>query len=416
VTTGGAVGAGGAGDTRARPAAAPNPVGEPTVRIAPAAEATERFTPIAVVTEPPALRLSFVDGVRAFAAVFVVAHHIWLTTYPGYPRDTGPAWASWLVYGHLAVAVFIVVSGFSLAIAPARRDYRLGGVGRFLRRRAWRILPPYWAALALSAAVFGLVTPALTGDLVSVKGIVVHALLLQDVIDAPRPNGAFWSIAIEWQIYFLFPLVLLVRRRLPGWALAALGLAVVVAAQVVSERVPALDGIRNLTPQFFALFVFGVVAAEVVRSGLRARALVGAAALLCFAGFAVLAFTAGPVWVDAHYFWVDLAVGAGTALALAVLAGGGWRPVAAAFAGRVPRFLGHFSYSVYLIHLPLLWLVYHFGVEPAVDSADARFVLLLVVGIPVVLAVSHLFHRAFERPFIEHRSLAELRGRSTQST
>ncbi|OLR91183.1 hypothetical protein BJP25_29975 [Actinokineospora bangkokensis] len=315
-----------------------------------------------------------------------------------------------MVYGHLAVSVFIVVSGFSLAIAPARRDYRLGGVGRFLRRRAWRILPPYWAALALSALVFGVVTPAFTGHLVSLKGIVVHALLLQDVVDAPRPNGAFWSIAIEWQIYFLFPLVLLARRRLPGWAVGALGLGLVVAAQVASAQVEALDGIRNLTPQFFALFVFGVVAAEVVRSGLRVPVLVGGLSAACFAGFAALAFVRGPVWVDAHYFEIDLLVGLGVALALALMTAGGWSPLSAVFASKPFRVVGHFSYSVYLIHLPVLWLVYHFFVTRVVDDTTRRFAVLLVVGVPLVLAVSYAFHRAFERPFIDNRSFAELRA------
>ena len=107
-------------------------------------------------------RLDFLDGVRALAALYVVAHHIWLTTYPKYPLNTGPWYLGWLAYGHLAVAVFIVVSGYSLAIGPARRGLALGSSARFFRRRAWRIIPPYWAALALSCVVLGLLTPATT--------------------------------------------------------------------------------------------------------------------------------------------------------------------------------------------------------------------------------------------------------------
>jgi peptidoglycan/LPS O-acetylase OafA/YrhL len=160
-----------------------------------------------------ARRLDYVDGVRALAAMYVVLHHIWITSYPDYPRNSGPMIVGWMLYGHLAVAVFIVVSGFSLSIAPARRDWELGGVRKFFRRRAWRILPTYWAALAFSAIVYGLITHAQTGHQITAKALLVHATLLQDIINSPKPNGAFWSIAIEAQIYLLFPLCLLIRRR-----------------------------------------------------------------------------------------------------------------------------------------------------------------------------------------------------------
>src|SRR4051794_20459596 len=83
-------------------------------------------------------RIPWLDGVRGFAALFVVLHHMWLRAWPAFPRDEGPWYLSWLLYGHLAVAVFIVVSGFSLAIAPLNAGGRfVGGVGRFIRRRAW---------------------------------------------------------------------------------------------------------------------------------------------------------------------------------------------------------------------------------------------------------------------------------------
>jgi len=47
-----------------------------------------------------------------------VPHHTWLTAFPHYPDNRGPWWLGWALYGHFAVAVFIVVSGFSLGMAP----------------------------------------------------------------------------------------------------------------------------------------------------------------------------------------------------------------------------------------------------------------------------------------------------------
>ena len=73
----------------------------------------------------------------------MVVNHVFLRAFPGYPVDHAPFWAGWFIYGRFAVVVFIVLSGFSLALSPARRGWRLDGISRFARRRARRILPAY---------------------------------------------------------------------------------------------------------------------------------------------------------------------------------------------------------------------------------------------------------------------------------
>ena len=96
---------------------------------------------------PARPRLIGLDGIRGLAALFVVLHHSYLMAFPGFPETHAPAWTGFLLYGHFAVVVFIVLSGFSLAVSPARNGWRLDSLAKFARRRAWRILPPYWPAL-----------------------------------------------------------------------------------------------------------------------------------------------------------------------------------------------------------------------------------------------------------------------------
>jgi len=111
-----------------------------------------RATSAPAAADPSRQRLAGLDGVRGLAALFVVVNHVFLRAFPGYPVDRAPFWAGWFIYGRFAVVVFIVLSGFSLALSPARHGWRLDGVSRFALRRARRILPPYWAALVFSLA------------------------------------------------------------------------------------------------------------------------------------------------------------------------------------------------------------------------------------------------------------------------
>src|SRR3954451_2566707 len=98
-------------------------------------------------------RLAGLDGLRGLAALFVVVNHVFERAFPGYPVDHAPFWAAWFIYGRFAVVVFIVLSGFSLALSPARHGWRLDAVSAFAARRARRVLPAYLAALAFHPAV-----------------------------------------------------------------------------------------------------------------------------------------------------------------------------------------------------------------------------------------------------------------------
>ena len=114
--------------------------------------------PAALVHGAQRAHLDHLDGVRGLAALFVVLHHAWLLTADHFPiaAETGllGLLTNWLLYGHLAVDVFIVLSGFCLILPVARSGGALaGGAAGFYRRRARRILPPYFAALTISVAL-----------------------------------------------------------------------------------------------------------------------------------------------------------------------------------------------------------------------------------------------------------------------
>jgi peptidoglycan/LPS O-acetylase OafA/YrhL len=367
-----------------------------------------------VRTAPTSGRIEWLDGVRGCAALFVVLHHMWLAAWPFYPETHGPWWLGWLLYGQLAVAVFIVVSGYSLTVAPVRKGGQLaGGARRFFRRRAWRIIPPYWAALVISMALFLLFLQPETGPGTAAKSFFVHAALLQNVVESVPPNGTFWSISIEWEIYFLFPLMLLMIGRIRVVAMVAVVYLVVIAAHLLAVNSELFSKIDHLGIQFVALFALGVLAAWLAHrpTRLTTTPVLAVAAVLSLGGTGALAIANGSRWMTEHWFWVDLLFGVGVAACLLLASTTERRWANATLGSRPLVFLGLFSYSVYLIHAPLLAMIDKFVIDPLGLAAGAHFAVLLAGALPVLLVACYGFFLVFERPFLTRRGVASMRTR-----
>jgi peptidoglycan/LPS O-acetylase OafA/YrhL len=349
------------------------------------------------------------DGLRGLAALYVVVFHSWLYSFEHFPRNTGPAWLTWAMYGRLAVVFFLVLSGFSLAVPAARNGWRLGGATRFLRRRAWRILPPYWAALVLSVGVSWALVRASRFGPPGPESVLVHALLLQDVVWTPTPNGAFWSIAVEAELYLVFPLLLLLRRRFGALVtLAAVAGPVVVLGLVDGN--PA-QGRTGLTWQLAPLFALGLVSAGVLVAPERVRRLPWhRLALLVAAPVIALIAWRGPVWTVTHYFWLDLALAPAMAMLVAAVATGRPAGLVRLLDSGPLQSLGRCSYSLYLIHLPVVMVVNRRLIAPFVHADLPAFGLTLLVGVPACLASAWVFAQVFELPFQRHRSWAAVRA------
>lgn len=356
-------------------------------------------------------RVAGLDGLRGLAALYVVLHHCWLLSFPGYPANTGPEWLGWLLHGRFAVVFFIALSGFSLAIAPARDGWRLRGNLRFARRRAWRVLPAYWAALVFSLLIAGAVTPLPLSAPPSARSLVVYGLLMQDIVVAPAPNGAFWSIAVEAGLYLAFPLLLLVRRRAGAASTLAAVTVPVVAIGLLNPDLSSPAKATGFTLELAPLFTLGLVAAGIVGAGDRVRRWPWHwFAVLAAAPVVLVTVLQGSVWTVDHYYWIDLAIGPAIALLLAAVATRRSASLGWLLATPAVRGLGRVSYSLYLIHLPIAAVISRRIVAPHVGAGTARFWITLVLAVPISLAAARLFATAFEIPFQQHRSWVPLRA------
>jgi len=360
--------------------------------------------------------LRFLDGIRGLAALYVALFHA--TSFEG--GDTlSPALravADFFRFGHLAVGVFIVLSGFCLMLpvvlagGSAPRNFP-----EYLRRRAWRILPPYYAAFALSVACLtaglafrqtGVVVGEELRNGLSPGTIVSHLLLLHNLrFDwAHSINAPLWTVATEWQIYFLFPLVLLpVWKRFGRLAVVGLGLGLGLSPLLL---LPPAHNLSWAGPWYLGLFALGMVTADYSLGSEDARgskplpAQVGFLSLALLAVLCLLPPFAVPLWLP------DVILGLTTASLIAFCTMGARsdsgekgplllkmlqsRPVAG---------LGAFSYSLYLIHHPLQRGILRV-LQTCNLSADLTLCTQLFVSMPLIIGLAYLFHRAFELPFI----------------
>jgi peptidoglycan/LPS O-acetylase OafA/YrhL len=346
-----------------------------------------------------------VDGMRALAALIVLVNHAYAQVFGdgehAQPGFVGVFWWS-LVVGHLAVTVFIVISGFCLMLPVIENGGTLrGGFKSFITRRARRILPPYYAAVLLCLALIATVIGKPTGTLWDVPiradltSVVAHFLLIQDFVATSHINYVFWSIAVEWQIYLLMPLLV--------WAWRRFGSApVVIGALIVGYGLRfGFEDTRLVRahPHFLGMFAIGMLAAELARS--EAPRIVKFRTAVPWGTLCVAAIVAVGVMAKLKYFkWIDLPV---ALLGFAALLGS-----TTAKGGPLKSFLsfhplvtiGTFSYSLYLIHAPLLQILWQYVLEPFGVDPTLRFYFLMTIGVGLVLALSYLFFLAVEAPFL----------------
>jgi len=358
-----------------------------------------------IETKPAAVpHYAFLDGLRAVLALYVVAHHSW-SMVMNYNGRVSP-YLHVLAHGSYAVCIFIVLSGFCLMLPTLKNDFRLArGAGVFFQRRAWRILPPYYFALALTLLLMGLAIGEKTGTLwdrslpATWPNIVTHVLLVQNFIPkyVHGINYVFWSISLEWQIYFLFPLLLRGWRQVgPVWTTVA-----VVAVSFLMER--GMDHFLKIDPgaDFIGFFAMGMFAAYVSFSTAAAAVKFKA---MPWRWLAVASF-AGVVVLDRmeRFGEANLAVSCFGAciLMIASLEPRGWAHGLLSFRPLVV--VGSFSYSLYLIHAPLLQLLWKYPFSPWKAEPNTMCLSLLLVGIPSIVLASYLFFLVGERPFLQAR-------------
>jgi peptidoglycan/LPS O-acetylase OafA/YrhL len=358
------------------------------------------------------------DGVRAVAVVAVVLYHGGVNVLHG---------------GFLGVDVFFVLSGFlitSLLLTELEGSGKLR-LGRFYERRARRLLPGLVVLVALVVFYVDVVEPhgsfpslptQVLGTMLYVGNwtLIAHHTSYFSQGLPPSPLEHTWSLAIEEQFYFLWPITLLVlrklssrRRSLASWCgLGAVVFSVITALQY--EAHTNVDALYFSTQTHATTMLIGAAAAclllrrpeatsatHFLTASARSRPAVVALSLLAWAGVVVTFFeirgTSGFLY-RGGYAVFGVLVAAAIGSSVAVLDGPAarflsWQPVA---------FLGRISYGIYLYHFPLfIWM--------DAERLHVAGAALLVIRLAATLLVATVSYVAIEQPVRQRRFL---RGRT----
>jgi len=222
------------------------------------------------------------------------------------------------------------------------------------------------------------------------------------LVATSRINYVFWSIAVEWQIYFTVPFLTWAWRRYGATAVVVGTLVLGYAARIAF----AGTRITRAHPQFLGMFALGMLAAFIARSPdprfVRLRERLPwtlLAGLFLFAAIA-LATVWGVETAESRFYILDFPVGLMTMAALTASSGPRHGVLTTIFSWRPLVFIGTFSYSLYLIHAPLLQALWLYVLIPLGLSREAMLASLLTLGLGIILVLSYLFFLAFEAPFM----------------
>ncbi len=382
-------------------------------------------------TRPAGIRASAsffpeLESLRGWAILLVFLFHADGAITGDGPIGTtvSPALA-FITAGHTGVTLFFVLSAFLLA-RPFLEEGRGGRrVERknFFRRRVLRIMPLYAAAVAAAVALSYSNAGALVDGLCALFFLNSFTGSVSSLIPY---SAVWWSLATEVQFYLVLPLLGLSLRTRIG---RIIGIAVLLAWAIAYAVVTTDDSLLSAGARFrlnlslpgrAPAFLFGVAAAWVVlHHGERIRLAMqkqawlrnGGADLLLLASLSVLGlllqkvtargFISAEITMSAWHLVESLLWT--TILMLVVLAPLRTRAV---ISNRLMGILGLLSYSLYLIHEPILFL----GLGPLVGRGiplDIDLNLRIVAfGAAFILCISMsaLTYRVIERPFLVRKA------------
>lgn len=330
--------------------------------------------------------LQFVIALRAIAATIIVWHHF--AIYPPLREWAAPLLGDvldWLAQNARTTQVFFVVGGYVMARSMSARCWSMRRIRSFVVQRYCRLGLPYLGAIAMILPIYVLARDWLpeqvVGQAPTLPQLLAHLFFLQGILGYEQLSAGLWFVCINFQLGLVYAASLWLRDTvgrgkvdfvgLLGWPLLAFSLF----------YFNLNDAWDSWWLYFFPYFFMGIVIHRSVRG--EAHKLEFWLCLLLFVG----AMTFEWRWRLLSALLVGLLLFVVERRGL----GARWPQM------RMVSWLGKISFSLFLVHFPVLVLVG--TVWTRLDwVSPAAGVTGLVVAYGLSLLVAELFYRFVERP------------------
>lgn len=347
---------------------------------------------------PASHRFIAIDGLRGYLAFFVFIHHsaLWYF-YLRTGRWENPDSRLFAHFGQISVALFFMITG--LLFFTKLLEGRAAPINwsRLFASRILRLMPLYLLVVALVFVIvavlsdFSLRVPAaqllkvgaqwLTFTLLGghpLNGVAETSLIVAQVI---------WSLVYEWMFYFSLPVLALTVRTVPP------------LPYLLLSGVCVILWLWLLTPVavHLCMFLGGIAAAMAVRNPVVCRYLQTRMASLVATGCLV--------WVALSPVTPRIQLPAVPLLALSFMIFAAGNDLFGILSSRVSRQFGELSYSIYLLHGMLLFVVFRFilGQPQARVLTPVEHWAVVLCCSPLLILICHCSYRLVELP--PHRAV-----------
>ena len=327
---------------------------------------------------------TLVQALRGIAAVWVVLFHTSSAQHVPTLLGALPAWLSAGLFdsGRFGVAIFFTLSGFVIAHSLSGTIMNGRRFRQFMLRRSIRLDPAYWVSIAIVIAV-GVTASTLRDveyNIPDIITVLAHVAYLQEILRISGIDVVYWTLTYEIQFYAVFALAMMVRGHM--WPLLAIA---ILSAAGMLDIAP-----HGLFVHYWGAFFIGVLARHAIEDQRWLLALGILGALLTIDGWfgAINTATAALLYISVRTRWAETGLN--------------WRWL---------QFLGLISYSLYLVHNPIIsvsaWVSHQvLGTGVAADVATLGIVLsATVAGASILWAlVERPTHRLSRRKTIVSRA------------
>ena len=311
-------------------------------------------------------------------------------------------------FGWTGVELFLLISGFLIHLGFLRSDTKLN-LFTFYSKRFWRIYPPYLVILLFF--VFAKGGSLYLSNKEAALNLLSHLFFVHNLFDKFffKINGSYWSLALEMQLYLIYPLLLFLRKKsgIKNAFLIILLISILLfVPQLLSPVLMQSLAYGTFVIKYWFIWVAGAFFAEKYFSGEKlfgkwVKPIIAIGFILTFI-FKINLYSSYLIIYSVTFTW--LAVFEWILHTKSINT--------KSYACKTLTTIGICSYSIYLIHQPYLSnLIDYFHLLPFNHYAEYFKIFNIIPTFIIIFLISYSLFQLIELPSIKYG--ADLRNKKT---